>query len=163
MAPRVGFEPTTIALTERRSTTELPRNIFAQKEQFDYSITCMERKELIRTIYLYLFSLVGLVIVVIGLVNLVDLGLKAFVFTNADQPISYPAYPAQIVPPDSKSDTMTTAGAEKYDAEQVAAQEKQRQSDRERTASNAIAMILIGAPLFPVSYTHLTLPTNREV
>ena len=55
----------------------------------------MERKELIRTIYLYLFSLVGLVIVVIRLVNLVDLGLKTFVFENADfQPINYPSYPS---------------------------------------------------------------------
>ncbi len=54
----------------------------------------MERKELIRTIYLYLFSLVGLVLVVIGLVQLVDLGLKAYVFTKADQYIRYPEYPS---------------------------------------------------------------------
>lgn len=108
----------------------------------------MERKELIRTIYLYLFSLVGLVIVVIGLVNLVDLGLKAFVFTNADQPISYPAYPVKVASPDAQGNAMTPAEEEKYNADQAAAQEKQRQSDRERTASNAIAMIIIGAPLF---------------
>ncbi len=108
----------------------------------------MERKELIRTIYLYLFSLVGLVIVVIGLVNLVDLGLKSFVFKDADQPITYPAYPVQVTPTDVKGNVITPAEQEKYNADQAAAQEKQRQSDRERTASNALAMIIIGAPLF---------------
>jgi hypothetical protein len=111
----------------------------------------MERKELIRTIYLYLFSLVGLVIVVIGLVNLVDLGLKAFIFKNADRPVTYPMYPAyspKIASPDGGTIAMTPAEEEKYNADQAAAQEKQRQSDRERSASQAIAMILIGTPLF---------------
>jgi len=37
---------------------------------------------LIRKIYLYTFSLVGLVLVVIGGVRLVGLGLKTFVFTK---------------------------------------------------------------------------------
>ncbi|MGC9603149.1 MAG: hypothetical protein ABSF47_01615 [Minisyncoccia bacterium] len=108
----------------------------------------MERKELIRTIYLYLFSLVGLVIVVIGLVNLVDLGLKAFVFKNADQMIMYPSYPVLVAPADVKGSVMTPVDQEKYNADQAAAQEKQRESDRERTASNALAMIIIGTPLF---------------
>jgi len=108
----------------------------------------MERKELIRTIYLYLFSLVGLVIVVIGLVQLVDLGLKAFIFTNADQAIMYPSYPVKVASPDGKEAVMTPAEEEKYNADQIAVQEKQKQSDRERTASNAIAMIIIGTPLF---------------
>ncbi len=110
----------------------------------------MERKELIRAIYLYLFSLVGLVIVVIGLVNLVDLGLKAFVFKNADRPIIYPAYPAKLAPPDARDNVVTPAPAEdeKYKIEQEEAQRKQQQSDRERSASNALAMIIIGAPLF---------------
>ena len=45
---------------------------------------------LIRKIYLYTFSLVGLVLVVIGGVRLVGLGLKAFVFTKADVYYEYP-------------------------------------------------------------------------
>jgi hypothetical protein len=108
----------------------------------------MERKELIRTIYLYLFSLVGLVLIVIGMVNLVDLGLKALVFKNADQPIFYPSYPMKLVSPDAKETALTPEEEEKYRAEQEEAQKKQQQSERERSASNAIAMILIGTPLF---------------
>ncbi|MEK7651015.1 MAG: hypothetical protein AAB377_00630 [Patescibacteria group bacterium] len=110
----------------------------------------MERKELIRTIYLYLFSLVGLVIVVIGLVNLVDLGLKAFVFKNADQPINYPSYPypTKVMAPNGQESAMTPEEEAKYKAEQMEAEKKQRQSERERSASQALAMIIIGAPLF---------------
>ena len=100
----------------------------------------MERKELVRSIYLYLFSLIGLVIVVIGLVNLVDLGLKALVFKNADQSIVYPSYPATA--------SSTPAEKSQYTAEQEAAAEKQEESQRERAASNALAMIIVGTPLF---------------
>ncbi len=100
----------------------------------------MERKELIRNIYLYLFSLIGLVIVVIGLVNLVDLGLKAVVFKNADRSIIYPSYP-----PTASS---TPAEKSQYAADQEAAAGKQEESQRERTASNALAMIIVGTPLF---------------
>ena len=39
----------------------------------------------IRLIYLYLFAFVGLFTVVIGSVRMVDLGLKIFVFKDADK------------------------------------------------------------------------------
>jgi len=40
---------------------------------------------LIRTIYLYLFALLGLVLLVIGGVRFLDMGLKAFIFTKAEE------------------------------------------------------------------------------
>lgn len=109
----------------------------------------MERKELIRTIYLYLFSLVGLVLVVIGLVRLVDLGIKTFIFKKADQVIIYPEYPlkpARIA--GEKQEELTPEELEKYRAEQKETQEKQQESNRSRTASNSLAFLIIGAPLF---------------
>lgn len=42
---------------------------------------------LIRTIYLYLFALLGLVLLTIGGVRFVDMGLKAFVFTKAEEEV----------------------------------------------------------------------------
>ncbi|MCK9187178.1 MAG: hypothetical protein PHS16_01415 [Candidatus Colwellbacteria bacterium] len=45
----------------------------------------MEKNPFIRTIYLYLFTLVGLVLMVIGSAGLVNLGLRTFVFTKADE------------------------------------------------------------------------------
>lgn len=45
----------------------------------------MQHYPLIRTIYLYLFALLGLALITIGGVRFVDMGLKAFVFTKADE------------------------------------------------------------------------------
>ena len=40
---------------------------------------------LIRTLYLYFFALVGLILVTIGGVRFVDMALKAFIFTKAEE------------------------------------------------------------------------------
>ncbi|MFH1162167.1 MAG: DUF5671 domain-containing protein [Candidatus Jorgensenbacteria bacterium] len=110
----------------------------------------MERKELIRTIYLYLFSLVGLVLVVIGLVQLVDLGLKTYVFTKADRTVVYPEYPPLVkpAPAGDQGTTMTPEETAAYRAAQEEAQQKQNESQRARTASNSLALLIIGVPLF---------------
>ena len=44
----------------------------------------LERHSLIRTIYLYLFALVGLALLIVGVVRFLDMGLKAYVFTKAE-------------------------------------------------------------------------------
>ena len=100
---------------------------------------------LIRKIYLYLFSLIGLVLVVIGCVQLVNLGLKTYVFTAADQYYSYPV--AAPVPTADKNVT-STVPAQPTDAEMKAYQDRQTASQRESTAANALAMIIIGVPLY---------------
>ena len=45
----------------------------------------MKEHTLVRTIYLYIFALLGLVLLIIGSVNFLNMGLKAFVFTQADE------------------------------------------------------------------------------
>ena len=45
----------------------------------------MKKHSLIRAIYLYLFALIGLALLIIGSVKFVDMGLKAFVFTKAEE------------------------------------------------------------------------------
>ncbi|TFB09110.1 hypothetical protein E3V08_01230 [Candidatus Atribacteria bacterium MT.SAG.1] len=45
----------------------------------------MKKQSLIRTIYLYIFALLGLVLLIIGGVNSVNMGLKAFIFTQAEE------------------------------------------------------------------------------
>ncbi len=98
---------------------------------------------LIRRIYLYLFSFIGLVLIVIGCVELVNLGLKAFLFTAADQ---YYAYPAAPVPQDKNSTTTIVAGPS--DAQMKEYQNTQTKSNREGEAANALAMIIVGVPLY---------------
>ncbi len=98
-----------------------------------------------RKIYLYLFSFVGLVVVVIGSVQLIDLGLRIYVFKDADRYIHYPAYPQKIEP---NGETMTEEENARFMKDQEEADQKNRSATTQRTLSNSLAMILVGAPLF---------------
>ena len=89
----------------------------------------------LRLTYLYLVSFIALIICVIASVQLIDLGLKAFVFKDADK---FEYYSAPLKDEQSQ-----------YDAEQAKLTSEREQSrSRQRTASNAIAMIIIGLPLY---------------
>lgn len=48
-------------------------------------IFSMDKHSLVRTIYLYLFAIVGLTLLVIAGVRFINMGLKAFIFTKADE------------------------------------------------------------------------------
>lgn len=98
----------------------------------------MSTIEWVKRIYIYIFSAIGLVLVIIGTVQLINLGLKAYIFTKADSYYSYPVPAAvekgQPAQPDPKA-------LEEFQVNQLASQ-------RQRDAANAIAMIIVGAPLF---------------
>lgn len=96
----------------------------------------------IRKIYLYLFALIGLVISTIGAVQLVNLGLKTFIFRDADMQYAYPME-KRIAPIDATS-TVVMPSQEEIDA----FNEKQRRSQRQRETANALAMLIIGLPLY---------------
>ncbi len=89
----------------------------------------------IRFIYLYLFSFVGLLTVVIGSVRLIDLGLKVFVFPEADR-YEYvsPKLPGEPAPENEQA------------MKEQAAREQTR--NRQRELSGAVAMIAVGLPLY---------------
>lgn len=94
----------------------------------------------IRLLYLYLFSFIGLLIAVIGGVRLVQLGIKVYVFNGADQYTNY-AVPTYL---DGK-------GAEPEQAEietQRKINETESKRQRQREVAEALAMIIIGAPLY---------------
>ncbi len=128
----------------------------------------MNKHSLIRTIYLYTFSLVGLVLIIIGGVRFIDMGLKAFVFTKADEEQRlYNKQPPFAPIPLEKLDQAVQSGQTatltltENEREQVRQwltankswKEQQSQIDpvtaqRHRDASFNLAMILIGLPLF---------------
>mgnify|MGYP001338025467 CR=1 FL=1 len=85
----------------------------------------------IRLIYLYLFSFIGLLVVVIGAIKMVDLGMKVFVFKDADR-YEY---------------TMPEMSDEERKLVKVNA-EKDTKRNREREFSNSLAMIIVGLPLY---------------
>lgn len=89
----------------------------------------------VRLIYLYLFSLIGLLIVVIGTVRMVDLGLKVFVFKDADK-FDYSA-------------PQPVDGGKGFDEKDAQARaEREQDRSRQRETSGSVAMILVGLPLY---------------
>ncbi len=94
----------------------------------------------VKKVYLYLFSAIGLVIVVIGAVQLISLGLKTWVLTKADVYYDYPYKPASI-----EKETEIQQPTEEELAEY---RKNDLSSRRQRQAATAIAMIIVGTPLF---------------
>ena len=118
------------------------------------------KKELVRAIYLYLFSLVGLVLITIGLVRIVDLGLKTYIYKKADQAYIYHEYTIKVRAPGEEAQVLTKEEQEEYDEKRAAAEEANREGRRQRTASNSLAMIIIGTPLF--LYHWKTIQKDKE-
>ena len=88
--------------------------------------------------YLYLVSVISLVIAVVGAIMLINLALKAWVFTKADQ--NYYAMSCPVAP-DGKN-----VGC---DSAQLRQQAKDNQSSqRQNTAAQALAMIIVATPVW---------------
>ena len=118
----------------------------------------MNKRELIKLIYLYLFSAVGLVLIIISSVKIVDLGLKNFVFKKADNyyfPQSAPIYPAP------ENQKISQEEIDKQIIEQQKAEEINRQAHKQKDLSNAIAMLFVGLPLF-FYHWHLILKNRTD-
>lgn len=122
----------------------------------------MERDSIIRTIYLYTFSLLGLVLVIIGGTQFLDLALKASVFKKADdeQRIFARQLPSPAIRPDMErwaTDSTLTDGERAAIREWLVEYENWRTASakldpvtaqRQRTASTSLSLILVGLPLY---------------
>lgn len=122
----------------------------------------------IRGVYLYLFALLGLVLITIGSVQLVGLGLRTFILTEADAemrmhyapepPLRISRDPIERLPADTTLDTATLdaatrralqSWAEEYErSAEVRATIDPVRSRRQRDAAGAIALLLVGLPLY---------------
>lgn len=91
----------------------------------------------IRLLYLYLFSFVGLLIVIIGSVSLVNLAIKTYIFPEADTYFNYS--PALL--PDGKP---IAVDEERMKEQQNTEQKRSRQRD----LAQAVAMIIVGSPVY---------------
>lgn len=102
----------------------------------------MKKDSIIRTIYLYIFTLVGLILAVVGGVRFLDMGLKMFVFTQAEQRYEYDyREPKPIINED---------GAKEVDCNcpELISNEDYVTQSRHRNASESLALILVGIPLY---------------
>ena len=102
----------------------------------------MEKKEIIRLIYLYLFSTIGLLLIIIGSVKILDIGLRTFVFQGADIYYfpSLPFYP--------EGEKWSQEEWKKQVEEQQKAEEMNRRAQKQREISTSLSMIFVGLPLF---------------
>ncbi len=89
----------------------------------------------LRLLYLYLFSFVGLLIVVIGSIQMVNLGLKMTIFRDVDKYEIYPSY---------SKDQVQTEPKEEIEARQNRETARQRQ----REFISAFSMLVVGVPLY---------------
>lgn len=125
-----------------------------------------DKHNLIRTIYLYLFALLGLVLITMGAVRLVDLGLKTYVFTKADQ--QFYSAPAPQLRPDSEveleslvescknneelsqkhKDFLASWAEDHENWKEKQGADKRLESRRQERAANSIALLIVGLPLF---------------
>ncbi|MCX6761126.1 MAG: hypothetical protein NTZ84_03455 [Candidatus Nealsonbacteria bacterium] len=142
----------------------------------------LAKHSIIRTIYLYLFTIVGLALVVSGMVRLLDMGLKMFVFTKAEdidklqQQYNLPYYssPIPVEKLQTYQDSTTTeltieerAALKSWLSEYKKAQEAAGKIDylasqRQREASSNLAMILVGLPLYLYHWRIIKKETKEE-
>jgi hypothetical protein len=100
----------------------------------------------LRKVYLYLFAIVGLILVIISLVSFISLGLRTYVFKKAD----YPCYHNYPVPVEKTPGTIQLSEEEQKRQADLQKQqcEEQRVSDKQRQASTALAQLIVGLPLY---------------
>ncbi|MBI2355604.1 MAG: hypothetical protein HYV13_00135 [Candidatus Doudnabacteria bacterium] len=100
----------------------------------------------LRKVYLYLFATVGLILVITGSVSLINLGLKVYIFKQAD---TYPIYvEKRIATKPGEERELTPEEIKQREAEEKQRQQEQKTSDRQRQAAQAIAQLIVGIPLF---------------
>lgn len=98
----------------------------------------------IKKIYLYLVSLVSLIIIIVGAIMLLNMGLKTYIFTKADNDYySYPLCPVEVASPDG-----TKSKGDCNEEEQAKRNKENRAAQKQRDAAQAIAMIVVASPVF---------------
>ena len=128
----------------------------------------MKRYTMVRTIYLYIFALLGLVLLIIGSVNFLNMGLKAFVFTQAEEesrifskqiPAPLPASVSEKIQQDMEEEKdiclseEEKVGFDRWLVDYNNWKESMSEIDpitsrRHRDASLNLSLILIGLPLY---------------
>lgn len=119
----------------------------------------MKNYPLIRKIYLYLFALIGLVMMVVGVARLVTLGLKVYIFTKADQFYEYPASrPSKIISGENKEGEFIQPSKEELENYN----KNQQSSSRQREAAESLGWIIVGLPLYAYHWMIISKEKSEE-
>lgn len=122
-------------------------------------------KNTIRQIYFYAATLIFLIMSVVGAISLLNLGMKTYVLTKADNAYGpkcdeagmtyYEPRPAPIAEVSKDGQPVVTLTAEekaqrKADCEKAVSDQKS--GDRQRELAQNLSMLLIAAPLFWIHF-----------
>ncbi len=99
-------------------------------------------------IYFALVSFVTLMILVVSAGDLINLGLKTWVFPAADQPAYVAPCPTPVAMPDGKPAVADQAVCEQQRAEQ----QRQALVQKEQNAVRDLSFLLVAAPLFALHF-----------
>jgi len=115
------------------------------------------KNPIIRTIYLYLFSLVGLIVLLFGIGSLINLGLKTFIFTKADIDLyKEPIHLGYSMTLDEQMLAIRECELSEEDKEAISKWLREYEEDdidmrivrRQEDASRSISQILVGLPVY---------------
>lgn len=96
----------------------------------------------IKKVYLYLVSLISLVIIVIASIMLINLAIKTWIFPKAD--MNYFGYCPSVV--ETTADSKTVSQPRECTDEQYA--QDMRTAQKQQDAAQALAMIIVAVPIF---------------
>ena len=135
------------------------------------------KNNFIRLVYLYLMTAIGLIVFIIGAVSIINLGLKTFIFTNADRDY-YMEKPSSIyldreveqVETIKSCESLTSSDQEMiqnwlvdYETwKQMNENIDYNKSRREADAARAIAMILVGFPIYLFHWSRIKKDKRTE-
>jgi hypothetical protein len=105
----------------------------------------MEKVNKIKQTFLWLITVIGLVLTIVGSVQFLNLGLKKYIFTKADY-----NYCRQMQPIETP-----VKGTVPTDAEILKQCEDQRDSQKQSEAASATAFMIVGLPIF-ISFLRLS-------
>ena len=101
----------------------------------------------IRQVYFYAVSLVGLLMLVFSTADLINLGLKTWVFPAVEQS-EYAPYPKSAYPPDVVAPKESPEAAKARLAQEQEYSKLQRRAQKQRDAIRDISFLIVGLPLF---------------
>lgn len=102
----------------------------------------------IKKVYLYLVSLVSLIILIIASIMLINMALKTWVFPKADTDMYYPAMVDCASYTEDLKKTAPECNDPAYAEKEEARQKENRAAQKQRDASTALAMIIVATPVF---------------
>lgn len=120
----------------------------------------MPRITLVRATYLYLLSLIGIILCLIGGSGFVSMGLRTFVFTQADdEQRMYREMPpkpyalSERIDGEARSVFRDSLALRQWEADMAAWRERQKNIDpvaarRHREAASNLSFIIVGLPLY---------------